>query len=184
MRVSDFGLKGYSSDTNYRQQGVLAGLGAVNDALTAAQGRIQAKTKKAGKAASALGHIGSAVGTATGIAAAAGAANAVPIAGQIASAALGVAALFIKIFAGRRKRRRERARMRRRESLAQASMNIKAGMAFDQKGGVGLGSQGGPVGTTAPVWSPSSPAFSGWEGGSQEPVQPSNQEFSVGQRQW
>ena len=42
-----------------------------------------------------------------------------PIAGQVVSAGLGLAALFTKIFAGRRKRRRRQARQRRLNAAQQ-----------------------------------------------------------------
>lgn len=71
------------------------------------------------KAAAGL-ESGAAIGGAVaGIGAAAAAANAVPIAGQVASAALGLAAMFTKIFGGRRRRMQARRNAQRLAALQQ-----------------------------------------------------------------
>jgi hypothetical protein len=75
---------------------------------------------KGDKASAGLNTGAAAAGAVAGIATAAAAVNAVPIAGQIASAALALAALFTKIFAGRKQRiRAQRRAYQNRELLAQ-----------------------------------------------------------------
>jgi hypothetical protein len=101
---------------------------------------------------------------------AASAANAIPVAGQFVSAGLAIAGLFVKIFAGRKKKRREEARKKREARLDTAKDAVQA--SSDSSGGVGTSSGQGPVGATAPVSGPQAPSFSSWGGGSAPAIQP------------
>jgi hypothetical protein len=106
---------------------------------------------------------------------AASAANAIPVAGQFVSAGLAIAGLFVKIFAGRKKKRREAREKAQREKMSKATTAIKAGTQSQGGGGVGIGEGKGPVGSTAPVSGPALPSFSSWGGGSAPSVQPVQQ---------
>lgn len=75
-----------------------------------------------------------------GIATAAGAANAVPVAGQVASAALAVGLGLMKVFTGRAEKKKNRARGRRAAVAAEgqraAEQNIRGGGAVQASGDV------------------------------------------------
>jgi len=120
-----------------------------------------------------------AAGTATavtGIMAAAGAANAVPIAGQVASAALAVAGILTKVFVGKRQAREQRnreAQMRRTEANRQdvkpqptQNLAVQGGAQADQQ-----------IQTTAPVQAPQAPTLQYNDGGQQPTIQPPPQEL-------
>lgn len=107
--------------------------------------------------------------------AASAAANAIPVAGQFVSAGLAIAGLFTKLFAGKRKRKREEREAARKKQLATASNAIKAGAQADISGGIGQGSGRGPAGTTAPLQGPAVPAFSSYGGGPAPSIQPAQQ---------
>jgi hypothetical protein len=61
----------------------------------------------------------------TGVFAAAAAANAVPVAGQIASAAIALGGLLAKIFVGRKQKKREAARRKREAQKATARARVQ-----------------------------------------------------------
>jgi hypothetical protein len=103
---------------------------------------------------------------------AASAANAIPVAGQFVSAGLAIAGLFVKMFAGKKKKKREEAARKQATKMSAASTAVKAGSQSGAAGGVGTGSGQGPVGATAPVSGPAAPSFSSWGGGSAPSVQP------------
>lgn len=109
---------------------------------------------------------------------AASAANAIPVAGQFVSAGLAIAGLFTKIFAGRKKKKREEREAAQRKKTAQASDAVKAGTQSGGSAGVGTGQEGAGAavaGSVAPVSGPAAPSFSSWGGGSAPSVQPVQQ---------
>lgn len=103
---------------------------------------------------------------AQGIFAASAAVNAIPIAGQFASAGLAIAGLFVKLFGGRRQRKREEAALRaqeKRHTVEQRGGNAPSAPAV----------QGGQQAQTSIVpttnfQGPPTPSFQG--GGGQEPT--------------
>ena len=101
---------------------------------------------------------------------AASAANAIPVAGQFVSAGLAIAGLFVKIFAGKKKKRQEEARKKREVRTDAAKDAVQK--SSDTAGGIGTSSGTGPVGATAPVSGPQAPSFSSWGGGSSPSIQP------------
>jgi hypothetical protein len=140
--------------------GAQAGVGAAGSLAGAAAGFIEPSSKKGAVAAQSLFT-------------AASAANAIPVAGQFVSAGLAIAGLFVKIFAGRKKKKREEAKRKREEKLSRASDAVKSATQSGGAGGVGTGQEGaGAVGTVAPVSGPAVPSFSSWGGGSAPAVQP------------
>ena len=90
----------------------------------------------------------------------------------LVSAGLAIAGMFVKIFAGKKQKKREEARKAQEKKLSKASDAIKAGTQSDASGGVGIGEGKGPVGVSAPVSGPAVPSFSSWGGGSSPSVQP------------
>jgi len=108
---------------------------------------------------------------------AASAANAIPVAGQFVSAGLAIAGMFVKIFAGRKKRKAEEAKRAREAADAKLvkSMNEK-GQDSATSGTVGgAGSQGQPIAPTAQAAAPVTSSFQSWGGGSAPTVQPTQQ---------
>lgn len=135
-----------------------AAAGAAGGAIAAIGGGIAPQTQKANIAAQSLFG-------------ASAAANAIPVAGQFVSAGLAIAGLFVKIFAGKKKKKREERRIAKEKEIARSSDAIKAGTQSGGSGGVGIGSGQSPQGATAPVSGPAVPSFSSWGGGSAPPVQ-------------
>ena len=124
------------------------------------------------------------LGAAGSIFATAAAANAIPVAGQFVSAGLAIAGMFIKIFAGRRQKKRAEEAARR--AAEAAKRKAKAQKDHDRaRAAKGTGVQGsGEVGaqqaqqslqTTAPVTAPQQTSFTSWGGGSAPSVQPTQQ---------
>jgi hypothetical protein len=133
--------------------------GAAAGGIAAGAGFVEANSKKANIAAQSLFT-------------AASAANAIPVAGQFVSAGLAIAGLFTKIFAGRKKKKREEARKAQEKKMSTATDAVKAGTQSGASGGIGTGSEGGAPGSVAPVSGPAAPSFSSWGGGSAPSVQP------------
>jgi hypothetical protein len=138
------------------------GAGAAGGIAGGIAGMFEANTKKADIASQS-------------IFAAASAANAIPVAGQFVSAGLAIAGMFVKIFAGRKAKRKKEAAAREKKKMSAASTAVKAGAQSGGGGGVGIGEGKGPVGATAPVGGPASPTFSSWGGGAAPSVQPTQQ---------
>jgi hypothetical protein len=139
--------------------------GAIGGGIAGIAGGIQANTKAANVAAQSIFTASSA-------------ANAIPVAGQFVSAGLAIAGLFVKIFAGRKKKRREEREAAQRKKTAQASDAVKAGTQSGGSAGVGTGQEGAGAavaGSVAPVSGPAAPSFSSWGGGSAPSVQPVQQ---------
>ena len=105
--------------------------------------------------------------------AASSAANAIPVAGQFVSAGLAIAGLFTKLFAGKRKKKKEAGQQEQQDRLDKAASATQ--VQATGGGGPGLGNAQGPVGATAPIQPPSVPSFSSWGGGSAPSVQPTQQ---------
>ena len=133
--------------------------GAAGGAIAGIAGGIEAKSKGAAIASQSIFT-------------AASAANAIPVAGQFVSAGLAIAGLFVKIFAGRKKKKREEAKAAQEKKMATATDAVKAGTQSGGSAGVGIGDGTGPVGTVTPVSGPAAPSFSSWGGGSAPSVQP------------
>jgi hypothetical protein len=107
---------------------------------------------------------------------AASAANAIPVAGQFVSAGLAIAGMFVKIFGGRKAKKRAEAKRKKELKLGAAKSAISSGV--QQTGaskGMGQGQANAPIGSTAPVDQPQNPSFSSWGGGSAPSVQPVQQ---------
>ena len=83
--------------------------------------------------------------------------------------------MFVKIFAGKKEKKKKEAQERQAKATSQASDAVKAGAQSGGSGGVGTGSGQAPVGSTAPVSGPAAPSFSSWGGGSAPAVQPVQQ---------
>jgi hypothetical protein len=129
----------------------------------------------------AMGSAGTTAGVVTGIFAAAGAANAVPVAGQVAAAALALAGILTKVFVGRkqaREQRRKEAETRRVESNRQdvspqptQSLNVQGGVQAQQS-----------IQQTAPVQEPFTPTLQYNDGGQQPTIQQPQRLFDRGVR--
>jgi hypothetical protein len=110
--------------------------------------------ERGGKAAAGL-EGGAAIGGAVaGIGAAAAAANAIPIAGQVASAALGLAAMFTKIFVGRKQKKRRQQHQKVMGQIAQQRQYRQGQLGVGQQAG---GQAFGMMGMQAPQPQPAPP---------------------------
>ena len=156
---------------------VAQGFGAATSAANTASQMFSASSNRGAKAASGLSGIGSAAGAMAGIAAAAGAANAVPIAGQVAAAGLAVAALFTKIFAGRRRARGEEARRKEQRRQDAFSTAARQQGQFGQGNTLGAAPSQSQQGLT-PLPQPTHPSFSAWDN------RPAPQPMQQDQPQW
>lgn len=106
---------------------------------------------------------------------AAAAANVVPVFGQFASAGLAIAGLLTKIFAGKKKKKQERAATAKRVKTEAASRAVQQGAQSDTRGSIGQSSGQGPQQIAAPVGMPGVPGFSGYGGNQSPSVQPTQQ---------
>ena len=141
-----------------------AGFAAVSGGISALAGFKEPNTQAAGVAAQSLFS-------------ASAAANAIPVAGQFVSAGLAIAGLFVKIFAGRKKKKREEAKARQEKKMSEASTAVKAGTQSGGSGGVGTGDERSTAmaGQLAPVSGPAAQSFGSWGGGAAPSVQPTQQ---------
>lgn len=97
------------------------------------------------------------------------AANAIPVAGQFASAALAIAGMFTKIFAGKRKAKKregQEAEARKQSKAQEAVQPTSEGVS-----GTGLPQTADSQITTTPAVTPETPAFSSYGGGPAPSVQ-------------
>lgn len=118
------------------------------------------------------------IGMAGSIFAAAASANAIPVAGQFVSAGLAIAGMFIKIFAGRKKKK-DAEKKRKQEAADQKLVNSmgEKGQDSANSGTVGgAGAQGQqPISATARAAAPVTSSFQTWGGGNAPSVQPTQQ---------
>lgn len=105
--------------------------------------------------------------------AASAAANAIPVAGQFVSAGLAIAGMFVKIFAGRKKRKAEEAKAKEDKRVNQTKTAFTP--QANGPGGIGISSGRGPAQGAVPVAAPNTTSFSGWGGGTNPSVQPAQQ---------
>lgn len=95
--------------------------------------------------------------------------NAIPVAGQFASAALAIAGMLTKIFAGKRKAKKRKGQ--EAESRKQAKAQEAVQPTFEGVSGTGLPQTADSQITTAPAVTPETPAFSSYGGGPAPSVQ-------------
>jgi hypothetical protein len=96
-------------------------------------------------------------------------ANMIPVAGQFVSAGLAIAGLFVKVFAGKKKKKAEEAAAKVKSD--QNAVADKINPTPDVSGGQGLAKGGESQITTAPTTTPATPAFSSYGGGQAPSIQ-------------